>query len=60
MIHIKVQYDPISRTFKLIDQEFRTILEGDGIYDLAIPLQLEEVDEAEDFMSLINSPIAHA
>jgi len=42
MIHIKVRYDPRSRTFKLIDQDFRTILEGDAVYDLAIPLMLDK------------------
>ncbi len=39
---IKVQYDAFDRTFKLIDQEFRTLLEGDALYDLAIPLMFEE------------------
>src|SRR3989442_683203 len=40
MIHIRVQYDADTRTFKLIDKEFRTILEGDALYDLALPLTL--------------------
>jgi len=60
MIHIKVRYDPRSRTFKLIDQDFRTILEGDAVYDLAIPLMLEEADVVDEFMPVSNSPIAHA
>jgi len=60
MIHIKVRYDPRSRTFKLIDQDFRTILEGDAVYDLAIPLMLEEADEADDFIPVSNGLIAHA
>jgi len=34
MIRIKVQYDALNRTFKLLDTEFKTILEGDGLYDL--------------------------
>ena len=37
---IKVQYDARSHTFKLIDQDFRTLLEGDALYDLALPLML--------------------
>ena len=44
MNHIKVEYDPETRTFKLVDTDFRTLLEGDGLYDLAIPLAFEEVD----------------
>ena len=39
---IKVQYDARNRTFKLVDQEFRTLLEGDALYYLALPLMLEE------------------
>ena len=42
MIQIKVQYDPRQRVFKLVDQEYKTILEGDALYDLAIPLMFEE------------------
>jgi hypothetical protein len=56
MIHIKVQYDPRQRVFKLVDQEFRTLLEGDALYDLAIPLMLEDSD-VDDLFSL---GVAHA
>jgi hypothetical protein len=55
MIHIKVQYDPYNRTFKLVDQEFRTLLEGDALYDLAIPLMFEE--DGVDFAA---TTVAHA
>ena len=60
MIRIRVQYDARNRTFKLVDQEFRTILDGDAIYDLGIPLTLEEADEEDDFTAVNNIPIAHA
>ena len=56
---IKVQYDTSSRTFKLIDQELRTLLEGDGLYDLAIPIMLEEAG-IEDYVSVRDLPVAHA
>ena len=49
MIHTRVQYDADHRVFKLVDQEFRTILEGDALYDLAIPLMFEE-SEVEEFL----------
>jgi hypothetical protein len=55
----KVQYDAISRTFKLIGQDFRILLEGDGLYDLAIPLMLEEA-EVEDHSSARGITIAIA
>jgi hypothetical protein len=56
VIHIKVQYDVRNRTFKLVDQEFKTLLEGDALYDLAIPLMFEDA-EVEDFAS---ASVAHA
>lgn len=57
MIYIKVQYDARNRTFRLVDQEYRTILEGDALYDLAIPLDEEA---AEDLMAVGNTAIAQA
>ena len=54
---IKVQYDAINRSFKLVDPEFKTLLEGDALYDLALPL-LEVVDD-DDFISFGNT-LAHA
>jgi len=47
MIHIKVQYDAETRSFRLVDEEDKTLLDGDGFYDLAVPLFFEEV-ETED------------
>jgi hypothetical protein len=58
MMVIKVQYDPFNRTFKLVDSEFRTLLEGDALYDLAIPLLFDERDE-ESFAPA-NKFMAHA
>ena len=58
-MRVKVQYDARTRTFKLIDQEFRTILEGDALYDLQIPLTTEEAD-LEEYMPPPNVFIAHA
>jgi hypothetical protein len=55
---IKVQYDAFHRTFKLVDSEFKTLLEGDAVYDLAIPLAFDDDDE-ESFVPA-NSFVAHA
>jgi len=40
----KIQYDANLRTFKLVDSEFRTVLEGDGFLDVGIPLAFEEFE----------------
>jgi hypothetical protein len=47
MIHIKVQYDAETRSFRLVDEEDKTLLDGDGFYDLAVPLLFEEVEEED-------------
>jgi len=54
---IKVQYDAINRTFKLVDPEFKTLLEGDALYDLALPL-LELTDD-DDIIAIGNGRLAH-
>ena len=56
---IKVQYDAYNRVFKLVDPEFRTILEGDALYDLAIPLTFEEAG-IQDLIPANSARIAHA
>lgn len=60
MIHIKVQYDAATRTFKLIDQNFRVLLEGDGLYDLVIPFLTEDDEDSDDEISIPSLPVAHA
>jgi hypothetical protein len=59
MIRIKVQYDALNRTFKLVDEEFKTLLEGDVLYDLNVPLVFED-EEAEELIPSINAIVAHA
>lgn len=59
MIRIKVQYDALLRTFKLIDSEFMTILEGDALYDLDVPVMVEEADMG-DFFGSASTFVAHA
>jgi hypothetical protein len=58
-LRIKVQYDSINRTFKLIDEEFNTLLEGDALYDLNVPFLYEEAD-IEALIPWGESPIAHS
>ena len=55
---IKIQYDAFDRTFKLVDSEFRTLLEGDALYDAAIPLVVAEGDE--EFFAPATKSVAHA
>ena len=59
MLHIKVRYDARNRTFKLVDQDFRTLLEGDALYDLSIPLVFDETD-VEELVTASTRFIAHA
>ena len=59
MIHIKVQYDAYNRTFKLLDRGFGTFLEDYGVYNLAIPVAVEEADE-QDVLIAVETTMAHA
>ena len=59
MFRIRLQYDASSRTFKLVDDDFKTILEGDALYDLNIPLMYEEGD-VEEFIPSGSTFVAHA
>jgi hypothetical protein len=56
---IKVKYDAYTRTFKLVEPEFRTLLEDDATYDLAVPFDFEEVLE-EELFSVSGAKMAHA
>jgi hypothetical protein len=55
---IKVQYDARNHTFKLVDQEFKTLLEGDALYDLALPLMFE--GDSVDDPIVAAASVAHA
>ena len=46
MVHVTVQYDAETRTFKLVDEASNVILEGDALYDLAIPMTADEAYKA--------------
>jgi hypothetical protein len=59
MIRVKVQYDADQRTFKLVDQDFKTLLEGDALYDLQIPYVFE-AEMPEELISSNAPAIAHA
>ena len=59
MIHLKVQYDAHTRTFKLVDRGFGTLLEDCGLYDLVIPFTFQEAEEQDSFIS-IETTMAHA
>jgi hypothetical protein len=59
MVYIKVQYDAYFGKFKLIDRGLRTLLEDEGVYELAIPLAQEEEFEP-DTMVLVEQTMANA
>jgi hypothetical protein len=59
MIYIKVQYDAYNRTLKLIDREAAGLLEDYSLYDLAIPLILDDTEEQDAFIA-IELAMAHA
>jgi len=46
MVHVTVQYDAGTRSFKLVDEASNVILEGDALYDLAIPIMTDAPKKA--------------
>ena len=44
MIRVRFEYDAYNLAFKLIDREFGSILQDGAIYELKLPLMLEESD----------------
>ena len=60
LIHVKVQYDAVNRAFKLLDHEFKTLLEGDGLYDLTLPVVTYDDADVEELMASGNTVMAHA
>jgi hypothetical protein len=60
LIHVKVQYDAVNRTFKLVDHEFKTLLEGDGLYDLSLLVVTYDDAGVEELMASGNTVMAHA
>jgi len=56
---VNVQYDACNQTFQL-DENSGTLLEGDALCDLGIPLVFEEADQIDTFISGSQTPTAHA
>ena len=59
MVRVKVRYNKYDRTFKLMDQEFGSVLEDGFDYELLVPIVIEDVSE-EDKLVLMTVPVAHA
>ena len=60
MIRVRLEYDAYNRAFKLIDREFGSILQDGAVYELKLPLMLEEPDGEETLIALEFGPLAHA
>lgn len=60
IIHVKVQSDAVNRTLKLADPEFSTLLEGNNLYDLSLPVVMYDEADAAGLISSVNANIAHA
>jgi hypothetical protein len=59
MIRIRVEYDAYNRSFKLRDREFGSFLEDGAVYELAVNIRTESLEE-EDILALMHTPLVHA
>jgi hypothetical protein len=60
LLVLRLEYEAYNRAFKLIDREFVSILEDGAVYELKLPLMLEEPDGEETLIALEFGPLAHA
>ena len=60
MIRIKVEYDKYTRSFKLLDREFGSVLEDGVQYNLVLPLEFENSNEEDAVVCISASRLAHA
>ena len=60
MIRIKVEYDKYTRSFKLLDREFGSVLEDGVQYNLVVPLEFENSNEEDADVCISASQLAHA
>ena len=59
VIRIKILYDKYNRTFKVLDKEFAPLLNDGDIYELLLPLNIEQSEEQEQPIIDVSS-VAHA
>ena len=60
MIRIRVEYDKYTRSFKLLDREFGSVLEDGVQYNLVLPLEFENSNEEDAVVCISASRLAHA
>jgi hypothetical protein len=60
ILRLKIHYNAVTRTFKLVGSEFNTLLEGDGLYELTLPVLMYDEAEMEELISTSNVAVAHA
>lgn len=59
MIRIKILFDKYNRTFKLLDTVFVPLLNDGDVYELLLPLNIEQSEEQEQTITDASS-LAHA
>ena len=59
MIRIRILYDKYNRTFKLVDKTFAPLLNDGDVYELVLPLNIEQSEEQEQPI-IDESSLAHA
>ena len=60
MVRIKVEYDKYTRSFKLLDREFGSVLEDGVQYELVLPLEFETANEEDVPICVRAAQLAHS
>ena len=59
MIRIKILFDKYDRTFKLLDKTFAPLLNDGDVYELLLPLSIEQTEEQKQPI-IDEGSLAHA
>ena len=59
MIRIRILFDKYNRTFKLLDKAFAPLLNDGDVYELLLPLSIEQSEDQEQPI-IDESSLAHA
>lgn len=61
MARIKIVYDKYNRTFRLVDKEFGALLDDGDVFELLVPLTVQNDENEEDKPPIVDLvALAHA
>jgi hypothetical protein len=60
MIRVRVEYDAYNRKFKLLDREFGSMLDDGAVYQLSVPVSIDELEENPELVCIDGANLPQA